>query len=137
METVTLNRMQGKNGDKLADIVLAFFVGKIFTFGLTLINKKMTPSTTNHDIDAKTRANLAYGWSVVAAIILMYIVYQWGQEKEILTLIIGLIGGTVIGGIFGIFFGGSLAKKPETSTPVTGDSPTINVNPPPTDTPTV
>lgn len=86
----------------------------------------------NKDIDAHTRANLAYGWSAVAAFILGYIVYKWGDQKEILTLIIGLIGGTVIGGIFGIYFGGSITKKPDggSSVTVTGDNPTVPVNPP-------
>lgn len=77
---------------------------------------------TQHDIDAKTRANLAYFWSVVSAIILMYIVVKWGAEKEILTLIIGLIGGTIVGGIFGLFFAGSLSKKSDTSVNIPGDA---------------
>lgn len=84
-----------------------------------------------HDIEVKTRANLAYFWSFVSSIILCYIVYEWGQEKEILTLIIGLIGGTVIGGIWGTYFGSSLTKKAEANPQVNvpGDSPNVTVNP--------
>lgn len=76
---------------------------------------------THNDIDTKTRANLAYIWTFIAGVILSYIVWKWGDQKEILTLIIGLIGGTILGGIFGIYFGGSITKKPD-------GSPTINAN---------
>lgn len=91
-----------------------------------------TPS--NHDQDYRTRANLAYMWSVFAGGILAYIVIRWGDKMEILTLIIGLIGGTVLGGIFGIYFGGSLTKKIDPTVTVTGDNPVVPVNPP-TDAP--
>jgi Mn2+/Fe2+ NRAMP family transporter len=84
----------------------------------------------HNDIDTKTRSNLAYIWSSVAALILGYIVYKWGDQKEILTLIIGLIGGTVLGGIFGIYFGGSINKHADSGNGVTviGDNPTVPVN---------
>jgi len=83
------------------------------------------------EVDVKTRANLAYLWSGVASLILGYIVYRWGDQKEILTLIIGLIGGTILGGIFGIYFGGSITtKKPDPTILNTGDSPTNNITPP-------
>jgi len=81
--------------------------------------------------DTKTRANLAYIWSVGAIAMLAYILYMWGSQKEILTLIIGLLGGTILGGIFGVYFGGSTtAKKPDNTTPVTGDNTTVVNNPP-------
>lgn len=81
-------------------------------------------------IDVKTRANLAYIWSGIAGLILAYIVVKWGDQKEILTLIIGLLGGTILGGIFGIYFGGSITtKKPEPTVPITGDNPQVTVNP--------
>ena len=51
------------------------------------------------------RALLAYFWSIVVAFLIYYILRNWGAEKEILTLIIGLIGGTILGGIFGVYFG--------------------------------
>lgn len=50
------------------------------------------------------RAILSYFWSAIAAYILCYVVYRWGDKMEILTLIIGLIGGTILGGIFGVYF---------------------------------
>lgn len=83
-----------------------------------------------HDVDNRTRANLAYFWSFVTALLLGYIVVKWGQEKEILTLVIGLISGTILGGVFGIYFGGSLTKKPEPTIPVTGANPQVTVNSP-------
>ncbi len=91
--------------------------------------------TDNHtDIDNRTRANLAYIWTCIAGLILGYIVYMWGNEKEILTLIIGLIGGTVLGGIFGIYFGGSINKKPDGNPTVnTGDNTTVVANGKPTE----
>ena len=91
-----------------------------------------------NEFDQRTRANLAYIWSAIAGLILAYIVLKWGDQKEILTLIIGLIGGTVLGGIFGIYFGGSIAtKKPDQPTITqTGDSPQTIVNPPISDTET-
>ena len=58
-----------------------------------------------------TRSVLAYFWSVCTAIMLGYILVVFGKEKEILTLIIGLIGGTILGGIFAVYFGG-VANKP-------------------------
>jgi hypothetical protein len=62
--------------------------------------------------DTNTRAVLAYFWSVIAAFALGYIIVKHGNEKEILTLIIGLIGGTVLGGIFGVYFSANHGQKP-------------------------
>lgn len=36
---------------------------------------------------------------------LFYILINWGANMEILTLIIGLIGGTVLGSITGTYYG--------------------------------
>lgn len=84
---------------------------------------------THSDIDNKTRANLAYIWTFIAGLILCYIVFRWGDKMEILTLIIGLIGGTILGGIFGIYFGGSISKKPDGNPTVnTGDNTTVVAN---------
>jgi|GEM_PF-5855280 len=90
----------------------------------------MADTTQPHsDTDTKTRANLAYLWSIVAALILGYIVIKWGDQKEILTLIIGLIGGTVLGGIFGIYFGGSITSKKQDIAPIQ-QADNVNVNTP-------
>ena len=43
-------------------------------------------------------------WSVACIYFLGYILVHYGAQKEILTLIIGLIGGTIIGGIFAHYF---------------------------------
>jgi len=83
-----------------------------------MVNENQTP-----------RAILAYFWSVITAIILGYIVYRWGSEKEILTLIIGLIGGTIVGGIFGVYFGAThkapVPDQQKTTTEITPESTTI------------
>ena len=36
---------------------------------------------------------------------LFYILINWGAKMEILTLLIGLIGGTVLGSITGTYYG--------------------------------
>lgn len=87
----------------------------------------------NENHDTITRAKLAYIWTFITGAILMYIVYRWGDKMEILTLIIGLIGGTILGGIFSIYFGGSIGKKPDGNPTVTGDNPNVVVNNPPVD----
>lgn len=63
-----------------------------------------------NDIFNDPKKGLSYFWSFVTALMLGYIIYKWGNEKEILTLIIGLIGGTIIGSIMGLWFGGTNTK---------------------------
>ena len=58
------------------------------------------------------RKPLAIIWTIVAAYILIYSVMEYGSDKATLNLIIGTVGGSVIGGIFGYYFSDS-AKKPE------------------------
>lgn len=74
---------------------------------------------------------LAYFWSVAAFLFIGYILIRFGQEKEILTLIIGIIGGTILGGIYGVYFNASHAKKvTETPGTTTADiSATITTSP--------
>jgi Mn2+/Fe2+ NRAMP family transporter len=76
----------------------------------------------------RTRSILAYFWSLASAIFIGYILYRWGSEKEILTLIIGLIGGTVIGGIFGVFFGGETHKPSRRTDAGLESAPETQVN---------
>ena len=68
---------------------------------------------------ADTRKVLAFFWSLVSAAILIFVVIKYGNDKATLNLILGLLGGTVLGGIFGVYFGSSMdpAKKPMASTP--------------------
>lgn len=86
------------------------------------------------------KKGLSYFWSAVAAYFIGYILYRWGHEKEILTLIIGLIGGTILGSIFGLWFAASYSNKHPTHpegtvtnasievTQVTGDSEDKNIS---------
>lgn len=87
-------------------------------------------------LSERTRANLAYILVLTAIIFLGYILYRWGDKTEILTLIIGLIGGTMFGAPIGVYFAGILTKKPD-NTPtlnITGDQPIVPINtPPPTE----
>ncbi len=78
------------------------------------------------------RALLAFYWSICVSIFLGYILVEWGHILAILTLVIGLIGGTILGGIFGVYFAGALTKKPDTNILQTGDQPTGNVTAPAT-----
>lgn len=81
------------------------------------------------------RALLAFYWSICVSLMLFYILYKWGSILAILTLVIGLIGGTILGGIFGVYFAGGLTKKADTQVTQTGDSPVNNVTSPTADVP--
>ena len=75
-----------------------------------------------------TRKVLAYFWSFISALILIYIVIIYGADKAIINLIIGFIVGTVGTSLFGYYFSDS-AKKPEptVTTPVS-NGVEVNVN---------
>lgn len=91
----------------------------------------MADNITPESTDTKTRANLAYIFAFGSIFMLCYILYMWGNQKEILTLIIGLIGGTLLGSVSGVYFGGSSSpKKPDTTITQTGDAPTNNITAP-------
>lgn len=64
------------------------------------------------------RALMAYFWNIMVAAMLFYILIEFGKEKEILTLIIGIIGGTILGGIFGVYFGATHKTTPIENNPV-------------------
>lgn len=87
------------------------------------------------ELEVQTRSKLAYILCIGGLLMMAYILYMWGSQKEILTLIIGLLGGTVIGQPIAVYFGGSAqTKKPDPITPTTvlqtGDQPTTQVTPP-------
>ncbi len=86
------------------------------------------PITPTDPLDVKTRSNLAYIFTLGSIVMLGYILYRWGDKLEILTLIIGLIGGTLLGSVSGVFFGGgTTSKKPDNA--VTASSVgTVNNN---------
>ncbi len=92
----------------------------------------MADNFTNDPLAERTRSNLAYISVAGAFIMLGYILYRWGDRVEILTLIIGLIGGTILGAVYGVYFAGSFTKKGDTPTvQQTGDNPTTTITPAP------
>lgn len=66
---------------------------------------------TNKDLDAKTRAALSYILVISGIALLAYVLYQFGKEKDVLMLIIGIISGSMIGMPAGVYFAGSLHKS--------------------------
>jgi len=82
--------------------------------------------------DEKTRSNISYMYVLGALILLGYILFRWGDKMEILTLIIGLIGGSLLNGPNAVYFGGN-TKKADTA--VTGNNTNVVNNPPPAPTP--
>ncbi len=53
--------------------------------------------------DATTRNILAYYWSVILSTFVGYCLYKFGEQKEVLMLLIGFITGT-IGTILAVYF---------------------------------
>ncbi len=58
-----------------------------------------------------TRSTLAFMWSLACIWFVGFILVKHGDKVEILTLMIGLIGGTIIGGIFGTYFNANVDKR--------------------------
>ncbi len=59
-----------------------------------------------------TRSAIAIIWTFACIYFIGYILVRFGDQKEILTLIIGLISGTILGSIFGTYFGATPTNKP-------------------------
>lgn len=76
------------------------------------------PVQTAPHVSDKTRDNLAYLWSGAIIIFVGYILWRFGDFKEILTLLIGFISGTA-STILALYFGGVLGK-PGTPPPSPG-----------------
>lgn len=90
-----------------------------------------------HDVDVKTRANLAYLWSVALIAFVAYILIAYGHILAVLTLIVGFITGTAAT-ILAVYFGAQITpKKPDNGNTVnvSGDNPTVPVNTPINETP--
>ena len=68
---------------------------------------------------------LAIYWSVIASLLLAFILFKYGDRVEILTLIIGLIGGLILQGIFGTYFSASHNKP---SLPIQPNTTTTNTS---------
>jgi len=69
------------------------------------------------------RGVLALIWSAATIYFIDYILKHYGDQKEILTLIIGLLSGSIIGGIFGTYFSSSHKGKNDLNE-ITNESPT-------------
>lgn len=54
---------------------------------------------------------LAAFWSIFCALSLGYIIIHYGDDKNILLLVIGFLTGGIMGGIMGVYFNGSNDKK--------------------------
>lgn len=95
----------------------------------------MADQLPNDPLAEKTRSNIAYLFTLGSIAMLAYILYMWGGKTEILTLIIGLIGGTLLGSVSGVYFGGSsTAKKTDNpSINTNADTTNVTVNPAPPD----
>lgn len=79
-------------------------------------------------VDDKTRNNLAYIWSIAVIVMIAYIIFKYGEFKEILTLIIGFITG-VAGTVLALYFGGNITGKQKTTTEITPESTIITQEP--------
>ena len=74
------------------------------------------------------RKPLAFVWTSVAAFILIYALVVYGNDKATLNLILGIIGGSVIGGIFGYYFSDSAKKQDYPPSPVAPARNDVEVN---------
>lgn len=63
------------------------------------------------NMETKTRNQLAWYWSVITTILLAYILVKHSEKMEIVTLIIGLLSGTILSSIFGVYFSGTTTKQ--------------------------
>lgn len=93
----------------------------------------MADPITVHDVDIKTRANLAYIWSAALIIFVGYILWEYGHILAVLTLMVGFITGTAAT-VLAVYFGAQLTTKKPEQPIVTTNSDTTNVNVNPADT---
>jgi hypothetical protein len=84
-----------------------------------------------HEVDIKTRANLAYLWSGALILFVGYILWQYGHILAVLTLIVGFITGTA-STVLAVYFGAQITPKKldgGSTVNVTGDQTIVPVNP--------
>ncbi len=86
----------------------------------------MADNITTSEQDIKTRANLAYIWSLAIILMIGFVLYKWGNILAVLTLIVGFVTGTA-GTVLSVYFGAPISgKKPDNITPV-NNADTVNV----------
>lgn len=64
-----------------------------------------------------TRDVLAYIWTFSVIIMVMYVLIRFGEDKNILMLLVGFITGTASSPIFGTYFSVSAKPTPQTGIP--------------------
>ncbi len=82
---------------------------------------------TSHETDINTRANLAYIWTAAIIFFVGYVVYAYGEAKEILTLLIGFITGAG-GTILAVYFGAPIAAKKADNTPTVQQADNVQID---------
>lgn len=65
------------------------------------------------------RDKLAILLTVCSMTMLGYALIKYGDRPEILTLILGLVGGTTLGGVVGYYFSASHKDKPDSTATLT------------------
>lgn len=92
------------------------------------------PEQEQTNYETKVRANIAYVWTFAAIILVGYTLWEYGHILAVLTLLIGYYTG-VTSTINSVYFGAPLStKKPDATTPISGDVGTVNNNVTTTDT---
>jgi len=81
---------------------------------------------THNDTELKTRANLAYIWTIAVIVLVGYTLVMYGHILAVLTLLIGFITGTA-SQVNSPYFGSPIAAK-KTDTPTVQQADTVNVD---------
>ena len=79
------------------------------------------------DTDVKTRANLAYLWTVAVILLIGYTLVVYGHILAVLTLIIGFVTGTA-SQVNSPYFGSPIAAKKVDSGATVQQADTVNVD---------
>lgn len=86
----------------------------------------MADAPAQSEFDQKTRANLAYIWSIAIIVMIGYVLYKWGGILAVLTLVVGFVTGTAAT-ILAVYFGAPIAsRKPSDTPPIVGDGNVVN-----------
>lgn len=96
----------------------------------------MADETHTPEFETRVRAYVAVGLLAIIAIMIGYVLVEYGHILAVLTLILGWLTGTANVLLSPYFGSPTAAKKAETPTVTqTGDAPTVQVNTGDTNTP--